>query len=71
MDINLIRTIVTVASFIAFLAIVAWAMHAGNRQRFEDASRLPFDEDATLSPSLSQGRGSEGGTRFHDSSAES
>ncbi|MGZ5079217.1 MAG: cbb3-type cytochrome oxidase subunit 3 [Usitatibacter sp.] len=45
MDINLIRTIVTVASFIAFLAIVAWAMHAGNRQRFEDASRLPFDED--------------------------
>jgi cytochrome c oxidase cbb3-type subunit IV len=45
MEINLIRTIVTVVSFIAFLAIVAWALNSGNRKRFQEAARLPFDED--------------------------
>jgi cytochrome c oxidase cbb3-type subunit IV len=44
MDMNLIRTIVTVASFVAFLAIVAWALSPRNREEFEEAARLPLDE---------------------------
>ena len=43
MDINLLREIVTVLSFGSFLGIVAYAVHPGNKQRFEEASRLPFE----------------------------
>ena len=45
MDINLIRETVTVLSFAAFVAIVAWAVHPGNRRRFDEAARLPVDDD--------------------------
>lgn len=43
MDIVLIRSIVTVASFVTFLAIVAWAWSGARKKRFEEAARLPFD----------------------------
>lgn len=45
MDINLVREAVTVVSFVSFLGIVAWAWSSANRGRFEEAARLPFDED--------------------------
>jgi cytochrome c oxidase cbb3-type subunit 4 len=44
MDINFIREAVTVISFAAFIAIVAWAVHPGNRSRFEEAARLPVED---------------------------
>jgi len=44
-DINLLRTLVTVASFIAFVAIVAWAWSPKQRGRFEEAAHLPFTEN--------------------------
>ncbi len=44
MDINLLREVVTVLSFASFVGIVAWALHPGNRERFEEAARLPLDE---------------------------
>ena len=28
-----------------FLGIVVWAMWPGNRRRFEQAARIPFEED--------------------------
>lgn len=45
MDINVLRSIVTVLSLIAFLAIVVWAWSARNKSRFEEAARLPFEQD--------------------------
>ena len=45
MDINLLREGFTVVSFAVFLGIVAWAWSSGNRGRFEEAARLPFDEE--------------------------
>jgi len=45
MDINDLRSIVTVASFAAFIGIVWWAYGKNNRQRFEEAANLPFAED--------------------------
>ncbi len=45
MDINLLRETVTVLSFAAFVAIVAWAVHPGNRRRFDEAARLPVEDD--------------------------
>ncbi len=46
MDINVVRELVTVASFVAFMGIVAYAVFPGNKERFDKAARLPLDEDA-------------------------
>jgi cytochrome c oxidase cbb3-type subunit 4 len=46
MDINLLREAVTVISFGAFLGVVVYAIHPRNKQRFEEAARLPLDEDS-------------------------
>ena len=50
MDINDLRSIVTVVSFATFLGIIWWAYGVrGNRQRFEEAANLPFaDTEAEL-----------------------
>ena len=50
MDINDLRSIVTVVSFVTFLGIVWWAYGVkANRRRFEEAAHLPFaDEDAEM-----------------------
>ena len=45
MDINLVREAVTVVSFITFVGIVWFAVHPGNKKRFEEAARLPLDEE--------------------------
>ena len=44
MDINLLRTVVLVAAFAAFLGILWWAYAPSRRARFERDARLPFDE---------------------------
>lgn len=45
MDSGTISGIVTALFLFVFLGIVWWAYSRGNRQRFEDAGRLPFDDD--------------------------
>ena len=45
MDINLLREAVTVLSFAAFLGIVAYAAWPANARRFEQAARVPLDDD--------------------------
>jgi len=45
MDINLLREVVTVLSFLGFMGIVAFAVNPRNRVRFEEAARLPADEE--------------------------
>ena len=45
MDINLLRSIVTVVAFVVFIGIVVWAWSVRNRTRFEEAARLPFEND--------------------------
>jgi cytochrome c oxidase cbb3-type subunit IV len=44
-DINTIRSIVTVLAFAGFVGIVLWAYSARARRGFEEAERLPFAED--------------------------
>ena len=45
MDINDLRSIVTVLSLLTFLAIVWWAYSMkSNKQRFEEAANLPFSD---------------------------
>ncbi len=44
MDINLLRIIVTVAAFTAFLGIVFWAYGPSRKARFERDAMLPFED---------------------------
>ncbi len=46
MDLNDLRSIVTVVSLLTFLGIVAWAWSRGNKDRFDEAARLPFEDEA-------------------------
>jgi cytochrome c oxidase cbb3-type subunit IV len=43
-DMNIVRELVTVVSFLAFVGILAWVGSARNASRFEQASRIPFEE---------------------------
>ena len=45
MDITTMRIVVTLLSFVCFLGIGVWAYSRGNKQRFEEAAQLPFEQD--------------------------
>jgi hypothetical protein len=45
MDVNTLREIVTVTSFVAFLGIVGYAVSPRMGRRFEEAAKLPPDEE--------------------------
>lgn len=45
MDINFLRSGVTIISFVVFIGIVWWAWRARNAPRFEEAAQLPFQQD--------------------------
>ncbi|OYY81470.1 MAG: cbb3-type cytochrome C oxidase subunit 3 [Hydrogenophilales bacterium 16-62-9] len=53
MDSGTLSGIVTVVFVIVFIGIVWWAFSRGNKQRFEEDGKLPFDEDDSQgTPSL-------------------
>lgn len=45
MDVNTLRVLATVASFAIFVGIGAWAYARSNRSRFDEAGRIPFEQD--------------------------
>ena len=50
MDSGTVSGIVTAVFILVFIGIVWWAFSKGNKQRFEEAGRLPLDEDDTPAP---------------------
>ena len=44
-NITTLRIAATLVSFATFIGILAWAWSRRNAQAFEEASRLPFEED--------------------------
>ncbi len=46
MDINDLRSLVTLVSFATFAGIVVWAWSGRNRKAFDEAANLPFADDA-------------------------
>ncbi len=42
MDINVLRSLVTVAAFVGFVAILVWAYRPSRKEQFDDAAQLPF-----------------------------
>ena len=45
MDITTLRIVATLVSFAAFIGIVVWAYSRRNATDFEEAARLPFEQD--------------------------
>ncbi len=44
-DVNTLRPMATVLSFMTFIGIVVWAYSRRNAADFEEAARLPFEQD--------------------------
>jgi cytochrome c oxidase cbb3-type subunit 4 len=42
MDINDMRSVVTLVSFLTFVGIIAWAWSKRNKSDFDEAAQLPF-----------------------------
>jgi cytochrome c oxidase cbb3-type subunit 4 len=45
MDINTLRIIMTIVSFITFVGILVWVWRRRNTADFKEAAQLPFKED--------------------------
>ena len=45
MDLNDLRALWTLLSFIAFVGIAAWAYSGARKPRFDEAARLPLDDE--------------------------
>lgn len=49
MDINVVRSAVTVAAFVIFVAILVWAYLPARRQAFEEAAAMPLKDEESRS----------------------
>ena len=45
LDVNTLRAIATLLSFITFIGIVVWAYSRRNAADFDEAARLPFEQN--------------------------
>jgi cytochrome c oxidase cbb3-type subunit 4 len=45
MDITTLRIVATLLSFVTFIGIVLWVLDRRKTQQFEEAAKLPFQED--------------------------
>jgi cytochrome c oxidase cbb3-type subunit IV len=50
MDVNELRSIITVVSFLLFIGIVCWAWSSRSKTDFDEAARLPLEDDQPLPP---------------------
>ncbi|WP_207160680.1 MULTISPECIES: cbb3-type cytochrome c oxidase subunit 3 [unclassified Rhodoferax] len=44
-DVNTARVVVTLLSFVMFIGIMVWAYSSKNASEFDEAGKLPFDQD--------------------------
>jgi cytochrome c oxidase cbb3-type subunit IV len=59
MDVNDLRSLVTVVSLVLFIGIVRWAWARSNQAAFAEAANLPFAETRPQSP-VEAGRAADG-----------
>ena len=45
MDLTTMRILVTLFSFACFAGIWVWAYSRSNKERFDEAAQLPFEQD--------------------------
>ena len=56
MDVNDLRSLITVVSFLLFIGIVCWAWSGKRRADFEAAARLPLEDDYPSDTPLPSGK---------------
>ncbi len=56
MDINDLRSIITVLAFLLFMGIVWWDYSDRRKQTYDEAARLPLDDDSPLVPGKGAGQ---------------
>lgn len=44
-DVNFLRSVSTLVSFLSFIGIIAWAYSRKNAADFDKAANLPFEQD--------------------------
>ncbi len=52
MDATDLRALWTLLSFVAFVGIAVWAYSSLPKKRFDEAARLPLDDDQPLAAAL-------------------
>jgi cytochrome c oxidase cbb3-type subunit 4 len=45
MDMVTLRSVMTVVALVVFLGIIAWAWSSRRKPEFDEAARLPFDDE--------------------------
>ena len=60
MNYTLIDVVWTITVMVIFIGIVVWAYSSKRKQRFDDASHIPFNEDAPPSKDVSRKENSHG-----------
>lgn len=50
MDVNDLRSLITLLSFCCFIGIVVWAWSGRRKQAFHEAAMLPLDDDTPYIP---------------------
>ena len=45
-DVNDLRVMVTLISFLVFIGICLWSFYPKNKDRFAKASRIPLDDES-------------------------
>ena len=63
MDLNDLRILITLLSFIVFAGIVTWAYSGRQRARFEEAANLPFADSDLPGESASLAKKNNAGDR--------
>jgi cytochrome c oxidase cbb3-type subunit 4 len=56
MDVNDLRSAVTVISLLLFLCLVAWAWSRRRKADFDAAARLPFEDEVPPAPTPNNDR---------------
>jgi cytochrome c oxidase cbb3-type subunit 4 len=64
MDIGTFRGVITVVLMMLFIALVVWAFSRRRKKDFDEAARLPLEEDEAAHGARSSGTGEKDGERL-------
>lgn len=54
MDLNFLRIMTTVTTFLTFIGIVAWTYSSRRKKHYEEAARMALDDDQPIRQDGSQ-----------------
>lgn len=52
MDINTLRSVITVLLFLVFIGIVWWAYSDRRKEAYDEAARIPLDDESPVPPKM-------------------